>query len=103
MEAQGNKQLLQGLVKNCLSPERLELKEDAMVMCTKNNFEAGYVNGTLARIIGFSSDGGFPIIKTTEGSSRLPGDLGRLWDLCGKFLFGSITGIEEERLLSISC
>ncbi|MFT5036970.1 MAG: ATP-dependent DNA helicase PIF1 [Candidatus Azotimanducaceae bacterium] len=67
MEAQGNKQLLQGLVKNCLSPERLELKEDAMVMCTKNNLEAGYVNGTLGRVISFNSEGGFPVIKTSEG------------------------------------
>ena len=43
------------------------IKEEAMVMCTKNNFEAGYVNGTLARVILFDSDDGFPIIKTTEG------------------------------------
>jgi ATP-dependent DNA helicase PIF1 len=66
MVGQGNKQLQQNLSKNCLSPELLELKEDAMVMCTKNNFEAGYVNGTLARVIGFDADG-LPIIKTTSG------------------------------------
>jgi len=36
-------------------------------MCTKNNFEAGYVNGTLGRIIGFSTEGGYPIVKTAEG------------------------------------
>ncbi len=66
MTGQGNKQLQQSLAKNCLSPELLELKEEAMVMCTKNNFEAGYVNGTLARVIGFSVDG-MPVIKTSEG------------------------------------
>ena len=66
MTGVGNKQLQQGLAKNCLSPELLELKEEAMVMCTKNNFEAGYVNGTLARVVGFDS-GGLPIIQTTEG------------------------------------
>ncbi len=67
MVGHGNKQLQQSLVKNCLSPECLELKEDAMVMCTKNNFEAGYVNGTLARVIRFDIEDGLPIIKTTEG------------------------------------
>lgn len=67
MAGQGDKYLQQVLVRSCLSPETLELKEEAMVMCTKNNFEAGYVNGTLARIIGFDPEDGFPIIKTTEG------------------------------------
>ena len=66
MSGVGNKQMQQGLAKNCLSPELLELKEEAMVMCTKNNFEAGYVNGTLARVIGFDFEG-MPIIQTTEG------------------------------------
>ncbi len=65
MEGKGRKPLIEGLAKNCLSPELLELKEDAMVMCTKNNFDAGYVNGTLARVVRF--DEGFPIIETTDG------------------------------------
>jgi hypothetical protein len=47
----------------------LELKEDAMVMCTKNNFEAGYVNGTLGRVVRF--DEGYPVIETTEGKEIL--------------------------------
>lgn len=67
MEGRGNKQLLQNLAKNCLSPELLELKEEAMVMCTKNNFEAGYVNGTLGKVVGFDLDGGYPIIETADG------------------------------------
>lgn len=67
MIGKGNKLMQQGLAKNCLSPERLELKEEAMVMCTKNNFEAGYVNGTLARVVEFDGVDGMPIIETTEG------------------------------------
>lgn len=67
MVGQGNKLMQQGLAKNCLSPELLELKEEAMVMCTKNNFEAGYVNGTLARVLRFDPDDGLPVIETTEG------------------------------------
>lgn len=67
MEARGNKQLQQNLAKSCLSPELLELKENAMVMCTKNNFEAGYVNGTLGRVVGFDYEDGYPIIETSDG------------------------------------
>lgn len=66
MEGKGGKPLIEGLMKNCLSPQMLELKEDAMVMCTKNNFEVGYVNGTLARVIEFATDGS-PVIETTDG------------------------------------
>lgn len=65
MEGKGSKALIEGLVKNCLSPQMLELKEDAMVMCTKNNFEVGYVNGTLGRVVRF--DDGQPVIETTDG------------------------------------
>lgn len=67
MTATGPKQLVEGLVRNCLSPEILELKEEAMVMCTKNNFEAGYVNGTLGRVIAFDSVDCFPTIRTATG------------------------------------
>ena len=66
MEARGSKPLLLGLVKNCLSPEVLTLKLEAMVMCTKNNFEAGYVNGTLGRVVEFDREDGFPIIQTSD-------------------------------------
>lgn len=66
MQTKGSKPLYESLVRNCLSPGVLKLKEDAMVMCTKNNFEAGYVNGTLARIVGFDSYDGNPIIETAD-------------------------------------
>lgn len=35
-------------------------------MCTKNNFEAGYVNGTLARVVAFDAYDGNPIIETSD-------------------------------------
>ena len=65
MTGAGKKPMIEGLMKNCLSPEFLYLKEDAMVMCTKNNFEAGYVNGTLARVVRFEE--GYAVIETTDG------------------------------------
>ena len=69
MESIGSKAVVEGLIKNCLSPETLELRVDAMVMCTKNNFETGYVNGTLGRVTGFDKEDGYPFIETSEGRS----------------------------------
>lgn len=68
MSGKGSKPLQEGLIKSCLSPSVLELKEDAMVMCTKNNFEAGYANGTLGRVVAFDNVDGFPIIETLAGT-----------------------------------
>ncbi len=71
MKRTGNKLLTEGLVRSCLSPEQLVLCEDAMVMCTKNNFEAGYANGTLGRIIGFDRETNLPRILTAGGTEVL--------------------------------
>ncbi len=67
MSGQGSKPMVENLVRTCLSPEFLELKEEAMVMFTKNNFEKGYVNGTLGRVISFDPREGWPIVKLTDG------------------------------------
>lgn len=67
MESRGAKALVEGLKKSCLSPEVLELKEEAIVICTKNNFEQGYVNGTLGRVVRFDPDTGYPVIETSDG------------------------------------
>jgi hypothetical protein len=66
MTGTGSKVHQESLMRNCLSPQALSLKEEAMVMCTKNNFEAGYVNGTLARVVGFDAYEGYPIIETAD-------------------------------------
>ena len=66
MTARGAKPLVESLKAQCLSPETLELKEGASVMFTRNNFEEGYVNGTLGTVTGFSSLG-TPIVKTRSG------------------------------------
>ena len=68
MSSVGRKPVVEALVKTCLSPWLLELKIDAMVMCTKNNFEAGYVNGTLGRVVAFEGLEGYPVIETAEGN-----------------------------------
>ncbi len=47
MVGQGRDGLVVALKKSCLAPEILRLKKGARVMFVKNNFEQGYVNGTL--------------------------------------------------------
>jgi len=66
MTSRGASNLVEALKKNCLSPETLVLKEGAAVMFTRNNFDEGYVNGTLGDVIGFSPLGN-PIVKTRSG------------------------------------
>lgn len=67
MRAEGARPLVEGLKRGCLSPERLSLKEGARVMFTRNNFEHGYVNGTLGEVIGFA-ESGYPLVRTTTGT-----------------------------------
>ena len=67
MTTRGASSLVESLKQNCLSPETLILKEGASVMFTRNNFDEGYVNGTLGKVTGFASNGN-PIVKTKNGS-----------------------------------
>jgi hypothetical protein len=67
MAVRGPEALTDALVRGCLSPERLELKEGATVMFTKNNSSAGFVNGTLGTVIGFDAESKYPIVKTSDG------------------------------------
>lgn len=53
METHGGNNYVEALIKSCLSPETLALKIGARVMFTKNNFEEGYVNGTLGEVESF--------------------------------------------------
>lgn len=67
METSGKSNLVETLQKGCLAPEVLRLKVGAKVMFVKNNFEAGYANGTLGivrRLEGFS---GGPVVETLAG------------------------------------
>ncbi|MDR3519389.1 MAG: PIF1 family DEAD/DEAH box helicase [Candidatus Pacebacteria bacterium] len=67
MISTGNDKLVEILKKGCLSPENLELKVGAVVMCTKNNQKEHFVNGTLGIVIEFDEFSGYPIIKTRSG------------------------------------
>src|SRR3989338_1594584 len=67
MSSRGKDSLVEGLIRGCLSPEILELKEGAAVMFTKNSSPHGrFVNGTLGQVKGWGADG-LPIVKTKDG------------------------------------
>ncbi|MFA6190301.1 MAG: PIF1 family DEAD/DEAH box helicase [Candidatus Staskawiczbacteria bacterium] len=66
MTSRGNPIVSDILKKSCLAPEKLILKEGAHVMFIKNNFEAGYVNGTQGKVVGFVA-ADLPVIQTEEG------------------------------------
>ncbi len=71
VQSTGTKKLVEGLKKSCLAMEELQLKKNAVVMFIKNNFDGGYVNGTLGVVIGF--DGHLPIVKTYGGKNIIVG------------------------------
>lgn len=75
MTSKGARTLVESLKQNCLSPETLTLKEGAQVMFTRNNFEEGYVNGTLGEVVDFAPSG-YPIVKTKAGRriEAVPGE-----------------------------
>ncbi|HUD44997.1 MAG TPA: PIF1 family DEAD/DEAH box helicase [Patescibacteria group bacterium] len=66
MSSRGSVGLTQILRKSCLAPEKLVLKMGAQVMFVKNNYEVGYVNGTLGEVIGFDKED-HPIVRTFDG------------------------------------
>ncbi|MEO5646039.1 MAG: AAA family ATPase [Candidatus Paceibacterota bacterium] len=64
MFSKGSESLVASLKKGCLSPERLDLKIGVAVMCTKNNMQKGYVNGTTGTVMRFETGTKYPIIQT---------------------------------------
>jgi len=66
MSESGPKELTDFLKKSCLAPLELKLKIGAIVMFVKNNFDSGYVNGTLGAVLDFNEEG-YPVVKTKNG------------------------------------
>ncbi len=66
MTWRGKEFIVETLKKSCLAHEKLRLKVGARVMCVKNNFDQGYVNGTLGTVV--SCKGGQdPVILLANG------------------------------------
>ena len=66
MSSRGKKNLVETLTKSCLAPRELVLKVGVRVMFVKNNFEKGYVNGTLGVVDKFGANNA-PIIRIASG------------------------------------
>lgn len=69
-KAKGNNALFETLKKSILAPEVLQLKIGAKVMLVRNNFDKGYSNGTLGKVVDVKEDEEgeeFPVVQTLDG------------------------------------
>jgi len=66
MTTRGKGAIVEALIKSCLAPAELVLRVGARVMFVKNNFDKGYVNGTLGEISAFSGNG-YPEVLLLSG------------------------------------
>ncbi len=66
MQGRGNPHLVDMLKRSCLAYSELSLKPGAQVMFVKNNFDRGYVNGTLGVVTNFDTDG-TPLVRVLSG------------------------------------
>lgn len=64
----GPKNYLENLSKSILAPEKLRLKQGALVMAVKNSSDKKFVNGSLGVVVGFLSGTNYPIIKFNNGN-----------------------------------
>ena len=62
----GNLKLAESIKRSIMAPESLTLKKDAKVMFVKNNYEKGYLNGSLGTIINYNDDGN-PVVRLNNG------------------------------------
>ena len=71
MISKGPEAFVRTLQRGCLSPERLGLKQGAVVMFTKNDPAGRYVNGTLGVVDDFDAEDGYPVVRTRGGKRIL--------------------------------
>ena len=67
MQSSGLQKLVAELKRNCLAKEELSLKKGAVVMFVKNNFDRGYVNGTIGVVENFDEYGN-PVVRSKNGN-----------------------------------
>lgn len=63
----GNKKLVDLLKNSVRAEEQLYLKLGAKVMFVKNNYEHGYINGTLGKVVGYSEPDNAPVVELNNG------------------------------------
>ncbi len=65
-EKKGNPKLLEMLMSNVRTDEQLQLKIGAKVMFIKNNFDKGYINGSLGTVVEFTPEA-TPVVELKDG------------------------------------
>jgi hypothetical protein len=68
MTQKGDASIANTLKSNCLAPEELVLKKNAVVMFVQNNYAKGFVNGTLGKVVSFARDGS-PVVETIDNKT----------------------------------
>ncbi len=63
----GARKEIEKIFKTSLVTEELKLKKDVAVIFIKNNYERGYINGTLGKVIGFAGEDEAPIVEIFSG------------------------------------
>lgn len=63
----GSKVNLEKIYKSSLVNKKLELKIGAIVIFIKNNYEKGYINGTLGVIVDFEEGSNNPVVEISSG------------------------------------
>jgi len=63
----GSRQNLERIYKSSLVKEKIELKKGAVVIFIKNNYDVGYINGTLGVVIDFEKGTDLPVVELASG------------------------------------
>lgn len=63
----GSKQNVQKIFKSSLVSEEVKLKKEATIIFIKNNYEEGYINGTLGKVVDFQKGTELPIVELLDG------------------------------------
>lgn len=70
MEYSGNEKLVEGLIKTCMSPDKLFLKVGARVMFTKNDIiNRAYVNGTQGVVTHINKEDNIISVQKNDGGT----------------------------------
>jgi DNA-binding NarL/FixJ family response regulator len=70
-ENDGPKKHRERIFKTSLVTPELKLKKGALVIFVKNNYEKGFINGTLGKIIGFDKYNNAPLVRIFSGRKIL--------------------------------
>ena len=85
-KVKGNLKLAETITKSIMAPAALGLKKDAKVMFVKNNYEKGYLNGSMGKIVRFDKEG-IPVVKLHSGAElKAEPEEWRIEDETGKLL-----------------